>query len=214
MGIGQCRETEIQDAAQIADGLWVKEANSIRPDVTGYDRLITIGNMTWDDYEISAPITINTPLDTSAKQGGPNFGFGMRWQGHSDWNNQYPAAWKDIQPRVAWYPLGALGVYIWNQTSRNFQLTLIGNNMTVINYDKSEKQLLIGITYIFKMKAQTIGSRTLYSLKVWEQNKSEPSTWTISGYGVLGELKHGSITLNSHHSDVSFGNVSIRSVPY
>ena len=206
--------TEIQDMAQIADGLWVKEANSIRPDVIGYDRLITIGNMTWDDYEISAPITINTPLDTSAKQGGPNFGFGMRWQGHSDWNNQYPAAWKGIQPRVAWYPLGALGVYIWNQTSRNFQLTLIGNNMTVINYDRSGKQLLVGITYIFKMKAQTIGSRTLYSLKVWEQNKSEPSMWTISGYGVYGELKHGSITLNSHYANVSFGNVTIRSVPF
>ena len=206
--------TEIQDAAQILDGLWVKEANSIRPAVVGYDRLIGIGNMTWDDYEITAPITINTPLDTSARSGGPNFGFGLRWQGHSDWNNQYPAAWKGIQPRVAWYPLGALGVYIWNQTSRDFQLTLIGNNMTVINYDKSGKHLLTGITYIFKMKAQAAGSRTLYSLKVWDQNISEPSTWTISGYGVSGELKHGSITLNSHYANISFGNISIRQGPF
>src|SRR3990172_1602073 len=55
----------------------------------------------------TASITINTPLDPSARSGGPNVGFGMRWQGHSDWDNihQYPAAWNGIQPRVAWYPL-------------------------------------------------------------------------------------------------------------
>ena len=74
----------IQDAAHISDGLWIKEANSIRPVEIGYDRLITIGNMTWDDYEITAPITLNTPLDPAAPSGGPNFGVGMRWQGHYD----------------------------------------------------------------------------------------------------------------------------------
>ena len=77
--------TSIQDAAQIADGLWIKEANSIRPAIIGYDRLVTIGNMTWDDYEITVPITLNTPLDPASPSGGPNFGFGMRWQGHYDW---------------------------------------------------------------------------------------------------------------------------------
>ena len=198
--------TDIQDAAQIVDGLWIKEANSIRPAIIGYDRLITVGNMTtWDDYEVTAPLTLNTPLDSASPSGGPNFGFGMRWQGHYD---------SKIQPRTGWWPLGALGVYIWNQTTRDFRLSLIGNNMTLIDYDESGKDLLVGVTYIFKMRAQTVGSRTQYFLKVWEQGTAEPPGWIVSGYGPAGELKHGSITLNSHYSDVSFGNVTIKSGPF
>src|SRR3990172_3088434 len=148
----------IQDAAQIADGLWIKEANSIRPAVIGYDRLIVIGNMTWDDYEITAPITINTPLDSSAQPGGPNIGFGMRWQGHFD-----SVTDPQPQPRNKWYPLGALGVYIWNKSIKDFQLSLIGNDMKVIGYDKTGKHLSVGVTYIFKMRAETVDSNTLYS---------------------------------------------------
>ena len=198
--------TDIQDAAQIVDGLWIKEANSIRPAIIGYDRLITVGNMTtWDDYEVTAPLTLKTPLNSASPSGGPNFGFGMRWQGHYD---------SKIQPRTSWWPLGALGIYIWNQSTRDFRLSLIGNNMTLIDYDKSGKDLFVGITYIFKMRAQTEGSRTHYFLKVWENTTDEPPGWTISGYGPSGELKHGSITLNSHYSDVSFGNVTIKSGPF
>ncbi|MFZ3384619.1 MAG: DUF1349 domain-containing protein, partial [Candidatus Methanoperedens sp.] len=199
--------TNIQDVAQISDGLWIKEANSIRPAKIGYDRMINIGNMTWDDYEITAPITLNAALDSSAKPGGPNFGFGMRWKGHYD-------SVPPTQPRWLWVPLGSLGVYIWNQTSRDFQLSLVGNNMQIIDYDKSGTHLSVGTTYIFKMRAETIVSQTLYSLKVWEQGKSEPPGWTISGYGPASELKQGSLFLTSHYGDVSFGNISIRPGPF
>ena len=199
--------TNIQDVAQITDGLWIKEANSIRPAIIGYDRMITIGNMTWDDYEITAPITLNAVLDSSAKPGGPNFGFGMRWQGHYD---SVPPA----QPRYVWDPLGAMGLYIWNQTSRDFQLSLIGNGMKVLDHDTSGTHLSVGTTYIFKMRAETIVSNTLYSLKVWEQGTPEPLGWTISGYGPASELKRGSLTVTTHYGDVSIGNISIRPGPF
>ncbi|CAG1005754.1 partial Endoglucanase C, partial [Methanosarcinales archaeon] len=197
--------TSIQDAGQIADGLWIKETNSIRPVNIGYDRLISIGNMTWDDYEITVPITLNAALDPASPSGGANFGIGMRWQGHSEDGHQ---------PRDKWYPLGALGLYIWNKTTNDFVLKLVGTGNKAIGYDTSGMHLLPGVTYIFKMRAETVGSNTLYSLKVWEQNAPEPAGWTVSGYGVAGELKQGSMTLNSHYSDVSFGNVSIKSGPF
>jgi len=83
--------------------------------------------------------------------------------------------------------------------------------MYLIADDNTGKHLEVGVPYMFKMKAKTNGSSTLYSLKVWEQGISEPSEWTISGYGVPGELKQGSVALNSHYADVSFGNVTIKS---
>ncbi|MFZ3382517.1 MAG: SdrD B-like domain-containing protein, partial [Candidatus Methanoperedens sp.] len=204
--INWSKETNIQDAAQIVDGLWIKEANSIRPGIIGYDRMIAIGDMTWNDYEITVPITINTPLDSLYSHGGPNFGIIMRWQGHYDWLNK--------QPRIAWSPIGALGYYIWVQSVNGYRLQIIGNNMEVIANDISGTQLNVNVPYLFKMRAQTNGTITRYSLKVWQQDMDESTAVTISGNGPSGELKNGSFTLNAHNSDVSFGNVTIRSGPF
>ena len=49
----------IQDAAQVVDGKWqlVKEGvRSVRP---GYDRLIAIGDISWQDYEVVTTVTIH-----------------------------------------------------------------------------------------------------------------------------------------------------------
>ena len=203
----------IQDVAQIVDGLWIKEQNSIRPAKIGYDRLIAIGDMTWQDYEITSTITINTPLDSS-RPIKPNFGFITRWQGHQDWNSSMLPEWQFKQPRPAWYPLGALGLYIWVPSLNDYRLQIIGNNMKVIANDTSGRHLNVGVPYIFKMKAQTNGTnnKSLYTLKVWQQGMAESTAVTISGYGVAGELKQGSVTLNAHNANVSFGNVTIRSL--
>ncbi|MCL7413723.1 MAG: DUF1349 domain-containing protein, partial [ANME-2 cluster archaeon] len=197
-------EANIYDVAQIVDGLWIKETNSIRPVIIGYDRLIAVGDMTWDDYEITVPVTINEQLDSSLPWG-PNFGVIMRWQGHYD---------RTEEPRDGWWPLGALGVYIWVPHLNDYRLRIIGNNMAVIADDTSGKHLEVGIPYMFKMRALTNGTITRYSLKVWEQNMSEPAEWTISGNSVSGELKHGSAMLISHYSNVSFGNVNIKAPPF
>ena len=195
----------IQDAVQVVDGLWIKEPESIRPLILGYDRLVAIGDISWDDYEIAVPVTINSPIYSSVPYG-PNFGILMRWQGHY--------ARDSSQPRNGWWPLGALGVYIWVPEINDYRLRIIGNNMQVIAEDTTGKHLSANITYMFKMRVQTIGTSSRYSLKVWEKSKTEPSGWTISGYGPVGELKHGSLMLNSHYVNVSFGNVTVSSGPF
>ena len=205
--INWSNSASIQNVSQIVDGLWIKEANSIRPAIIGYDRLVNIGDMTWKDYEITAPITINNLGSSSL---GPNLGVIMRWQGHWDWRSGLPSAWQFKQPRPAWYPLGALGVYIWVPTLNDYRLRIIGNNMALIANDTSGKHLDVGVPYIFKMSARTNGTRTLYSLKVWQKNQSESTAVTISGYGPTGELKQGSVLLAANYANVSFGDVSIR----
>ncbi|MCL7414248.1 MAG: Ig-like domain-containing protein, partial [ANME-2 cluster archaeon] len=197
--------TNIQDSVQVVDGLWTKEPNSIRPSIIGYDRLVAMGDNTWEDYEVTVPITINEQFDSSLPWG-PNVGIIMRWQGHYDRDG--------TQPRYGWWPLGALGVYIWDSQLKDYRLKIIGNDMKVIANDMSEKHLEVGVTYMFKMRAQTINGNTYYSLKVWEQGSPEPLDWTVSGIGVGGELKQGSLLLASHYVNASFGDVTIIPGPF
>jgi len=203
--INWSKEANIQDVAQVVDGLWTKETNDIHPAIIGYDRLIAIGDMTWTDYEVTVPITINTPLDPSAPSGGPNFGISMRWQGHNKLSGE--------QPGVKWWPIGAIGGYM--SSGDTFRLLIIGrdeNKITIIANDTSGRKLTVGVPYMFKMRAKTNGTRTQYFLKVWNQGTTEPAAWTISGYGDAIGLEQGSAMLNSHYSNVSFGNVTIRSL--
>ena len=48
--------TRISDVAQVVDGMWRIEGNTVRTAETGYDRLINIGDMNvWDSYEVTVP---------------------------------------------------------------------------------------------------------------------------------------------------------------
>ncbi len=192
----------IQDAAQVVDGLWSIESSSIRPVIQGYDRLIAIGDIdpTWKDYEVTVPITLNAPLNSSVPYG-PIFGIIIHWQGHYDWDG--------TQPRWGWWPLGAMGIYDWVPQNNDFRLRIVGNAESSIAEDLSGRHLSVGVPYIFKMRAETVSNKSVYSLKVWEADTPEPSGWNLSGQGISAGLKHGSLLLLSHYADVSFGNVSI-----
>ncbi len=50
--------------AQIFEGQWVYDGQGIRPAATGFDRVITLGDTSWLDYEASAEMTFNS-FDTS-----------------------------------------------------------------------------------------------------------------------------------------------------
>ncbi len=199
--------TNIQDVAQVVDGYWSLNAGSVRPVVLGYDRLIAIGDIdpTWNDYEVTVPITINTPLNSSVPYG-PLFGVVVRWQGHYDWDG--------TQPRWGWWPLGAMGIYDWVPQISDYRLRIIGNREDPIADDLSGRHLSVGVPYIFKMRVETVGAASVYSLKVWESGTPEPSGWNVRGQGINGELRYGSLMLITHYSDVSFGNVSVTPGPF
>jgi uncharacterized repeat protein (TIGR02543 family) len=198
--------TAIPDVAQIVDGLWTLEGDSIRPVVLGYDRLVAIGDMdaSWDDYEVTVPITIHGTEPGSSR---PGVGILMRWDGHYDWGGS--------QPTIGWYPLGALGWYRWRNDALGDRLMMMGNHGTLIAEDANGRKLSYGVSYIFKMHVETMpGQGGVYALKVWEEGQSEPSAWDLVAQEGLSDPQNGSLLLVAHRVDASFGDVSITPGPF
>ncbi len=54
----------LSDSVQVSDGKWTADANGVRIQEHGYDRIIMIGDSTWTDYEITAKAYVNY-IDTS-----------------------------------------------------------------------------------------------------------------------------------------------------
>jgi regulation of enolase protein 1 (concanavalin A-like superfamily) len=207
----------VGDAAQAVDGLWVLEEGSVRPAATGYDRLLALGDVTWEDYEATVAVTIHE-IDMYRGQrpnsGGPGVGVVLRWQGHWD-----AAGGLETQPRWVYYPLGALGWYRLERypdgssARREMHLHLDTGAATVFARDESGVRLRMGETYVFKMRVETeAGGAQRYRLKVWRAGAAEPAGWTVAGVAPAREqpLARGSLLLVAHHVDASFGNITVR----
>ena len=108
---------KLEAKAQILDGRWSLEGAGVRTAQLGYDRLLSIGDMSWDNYEVTVPVTLHG-LDPSCTvnlasdpcRGGAGVGVLMRWPGH------YPS---NAQPSWVWTPMGALGWYRWRATGQD-----------------------------------------------------------------------------------------------
>jgi uncharacterized repeat protein (TIGR02543 family) len=191
--------SDVQDVAQVVDGLWAIEGDTVRPvgaDETTYDRLIAIGDMQWMDYEVTVPITIHQFFDID-----PGVGILVRWNGHDE---------DEYQPHI-WPPFGGLGWFRYPYEAFG-RVSIMGNGMADIARDYSGRQLETGVPYIFKMRVETeLTGKSLYSLKIWEAADPEPPSWDLTGYGndIDPDEAHGSMMLVAHRTDASFGDVSI-----
>jgi len=195
--------TSIQDVAQVVDGLWTLEADSVRPAILGYDRLVAIGDVSWDDYEVTVPITIHqVDMDTDPASGYPGLGILMRWTGHTD---SPISGW---QPKTGWDPFGAIGWWRWSSASSatlQFYQTGISQSFSPA----------LEVPYMFKMRVESVaGQGGLYNLKVWEDGQPEPSAWNLTYQADSSNLDHGSFMLLAHHVDASFGDVTVTPGPF
>ncbi len=182
----------ILEQAHVVDGQWTVIGDSIRTIDPGYDRLIGIGSMEWGDYEVEVPLTIHEILNPTEF----GAGFILRWNGHTD-----DPHFND-QPKVGWNPLGDIGWLFGNQNHEGLQLWTSKND--------SSFTIQENIVYWLKIKVETNGTGTKYSLKTWEEGQLEPdyppaTTDQRNDYGPL----FGSLLLVAHNADVSFGNVHI-----
>jgi hypothetical protein len=199
--------SDIASVAEVVDGLWKLEKDGIRPSEIGYDRIIAFGDMSWQDYEVSVPITIHgydmaafSPINT-----GPMVGLVVRWQGHYKWDNR--------QPRWGTWPIGALALYGWNVAdSGEVRLELQGNRTKTIQKGSSGRQLTPGARYIFSLEARSRpGQTSFYRFKVWADG-SRTERWELSGPGFSGENEQGSALLVAHCTEATFGDVSVRRI--
>ena len=201
--------SDAQEVAQIVDGNWSWNSNGIRTEQVWYDRLIAIGDMGWDDYEVVVPVTIHSvdEIAYSLWKSGYHAAVGiiLRWQGHTD---DPPLC---SQPHCGWLPLGSINRFEWKQDPDSNRLRLIAEpDGSVV---KTGIQLVIGNTYWFKARAETNASGTHYYFKVWQDGGEEPLNWTLDKQATSAEnLSNGSFLLFAHHVDATFGDVSVTSL--
>ncbi len=205
--------TSINSVAQVVDGHWTLQSGIVKPTYLGYDRIVAIGSTTWTDYEVTVPITMRgiDPGGFGFPGGSPGVGLLFRWTGHTD--NPISGA----QPKTGYLPFGAIAWYAWenNNPSGTPRLKLVGNNLNTMQEDFSGLTLSYNVTYIFKMRVETIpGQGGVYKFKVWQQGQPEPSTWRLQGQSALTDPQSGSPCLLSHHVDAEFGNVTITPLAY
>ena len=172
----------------------------------GYDRLLTFGDNSWSSFEAEIPITINSfdPAGYAAPSGGPGVGFIPHWRGHTQVGTDQPK----------WGFSGQLGALVWyryRDDQNSERLEIRDSNALLVADDLSAFQLSTGVTYIFKLQAETGGGAgPLYRLKVWEQGTPEPADWNIVTSLPPGAPDTGALALVAHHVDADFGNLEVR----
>jgi Secretion system C-terminal sorting domain len=201
------------DSAQVVDGRWGVDVGGVRTYEFGYDRAIAIGDTLWDDYEVTALMTVHGIDSTAGAFGpvsaGPALGFLMRWKGHTSQPSFDPPI---TQPLSGYLPYGALGWYHWYTGFGNpgpNKWELIGNDLQL----KSQNGIVplrYEIPTYFKMRVKTIpGSGGQYSFKMWEAGESEPPGWMMSAQETLSDPQSGSFLILAHHVDVTIGVVRV-----
>jgi regulation of enolase protein 1 (concanavalin A-like superfamily) len=186
--------TRISDAAQVVDGLWGLQGTDVHPLETGYDRVLTFGERTWANYDVTARFTINSMQTDSPHSG---FGLATGWQGHAG----------TAQPRVD-YPYGMLCFYYRRTPTDSAKLWLLASEAPFdITNDGSNNALTPGVRYVMKMRTQnTGGGMAHYSCKVWPASAPEPSGWSVS---YDWPARAGSVIVVEDYADVSVGPVTV-----
>jgi hypothetical protein len=193
----------IEEVAQVVDGKWELTPQGIRSSQVGYDRLVAIGDMAWENYEATLPITINAIEPYyDYPSNNPGLGILLRWQGHKS---------DSFQPHRQWWPLGLLGMHRWYENGSQI-LVLYGDQSDVIG-STGAMPLYTGNTYMWKIRCETVASVSYYKLKIWLQGDPEPVSWTVEGTESNDQQTTGSLAFVAHHVDATFGNISIVPLP-
>lgn len=203
-----------QAGAQVTDGHWaINGSGNLVPSQAGYDRIVTLGDYFWKDYEVKVQVTIrswNTDEWTGPSNGG-GVGLAVRWRGHYQTSNE--------QPRLGWNRLGALAMFRMepktNPTRVESAFQMYGNGGGLID-SSTALQMETDKTYWFKMSVQSSGTPVqpaMYRFKVWEYGKPEPGQWTMAAVGKLYEPPTGSVLLVAHQAIVEFGDVEVNPLP-
>lgn len=201
------------DVAAVVDGKWGLQSNGeVRSLVTGYDRLLNIGDIGWTSYEAVVPVTVNSYSEIGFQGNfyAPAVGVVMGWQGHTD----TPIVCD--QPKCGYTPLGMATWYEWDRPpagqpptgDARFKMWVSTANKIP---DQSGLMLETGQTYFWKVQANRLdGANGTYRLKVWPIAGTEPADWLMEVAGTNGSQAEGSLLLVAHHVDVTFGDIKVR----
>jgi hypothetical protein len=204
-----------QDVGQYVDGHWRLGKQGLRTGHMGYDRLFLIGDTSWQDYQITAEVTVHEVApDTGPLSGGNGLGVVMRFAGHvAGGPRRFPIA----QPKWGYQPFGAMAWLRWARGAPTGPAALQfmrgdGNEKT----DYGSVEVRAGETYVLKALCQTLPDDaegrgvTRYAFKLWHAAAEEPGSWDWEHVQVSRDaLRRGGVALVAHHVDASFGDIVI-----
>gem|GEM_PF-1912385 len=200
---------QIQNAAQIVDGLWALTADGVKTVLMGYDRSIVFGDQLWQDYEVTTQLRVDTIKNRNGiPLGGPAVGLLLRWQGHVDWN-------LPDRPRIGWYPTGAIGWFSWGSSLDSGSYQIVGSGGLIDVVDDSGLIAQIGTTYIWKMRVETLPGNqgSLYSFKTWPTSQDEPAQWLMTYQSPATSPPTGAVMLFVHNAQVTFSHCRADPLP-
>ncbi len=211
--------SSIQEEAQVVDGKWeIRQTagiDGVHIVETGYDRLIAIGEGSydgpgWSEFEATVPVVVHGISEAGFGPGqrAPAIGVVMRWGGHTS-DTPGPC---DEQPLCGYLPIGAATWYEWDKqdatrTQADFGIWLQGPGKQV--QDPNGLLLEYEKLYYWKVRVDnSVGANGLYHLRMWADGDDEPDTWhSLEGNNL--SLREGSLLLLAHHVDVTFGDVVV-----
>ena len=194
---------KIQDVVQVVDGRWGLGPDGIRTLAPYYDRVLAIGDMSWTDYEVTVKVTFHSFSDSKKRGGVTHAGIGLRWDGHHT---------DGKQPRVKWYPLGAATEFTLLPELQECRWRILGDNQKKA-YAADPYTISLGKAYFLKSEVRTLPDNTTqYGVKIWDAEMPEPAEWDLVTTEDCNDEKSGSALLVAHHSDVTFGSVSVKPV--
>jgi hypothetical protein len=161
----------LQDVVQIVDGLWHLEETGVRTAEPYYDRVLSMGDETWTNYQTTMRLTIHG--FTPSTSGPPtynvtHFGVAMRWRGHHS---------DGLQPSRKWFPLGAQGEFLLKDNLEDCQWRILfdGTKDKPHKYADGRNTLVIGKPICIKTQVATLPEGcSRYRFKQWTDGQPEP----------------------------------------
>ncbi|QDV22480.1 family 16 glycoside hydrolase [Aureliella helgolandensis] len=195
---------DIQDVAQVTDGLWKLTPGGVRVIEPYYDRVIAFGDESWMNYEVTVPVTFHGFRKPGPDDGGRNVvhaAIAVRWPGHA-------IDAPPTQPNTKWYPLGATAEFMIQDHPQECRWRILGGRKKNVMED-SPRKIEFDKRYMMKHRVEsTTESTTTYRVKFWDAEQPEPKEWDVTT-SEEADVANGGALLLAHYADVTFGNVTV-----
>jgi hypothetical protein len=209
---------QLDGLVEVVDGGWfIDEAADelvMSSDFAGYDRLVSVGDMNWRDYDVRTSVVVDEVFERISPYSTiRGFGLLLRWNGHN--NSVAPGS----QPLAGFYPdrgqnLTPFGSFVLYTFQASGDALVLQDHRSVVVDESTDVEVEVSEKYNLRAQAQTITNGTVYRAKIWPAAEPEPDEWSVSY--VAGstdfEPSAGSLILVSHETATRWGPVSIRSV--
>jgi hypothetical protein len=179
-----------------------------------YDRILAVGEVTWQDFEILVPVTVHdfNPDAYAPISVAPGLGVVMRWQGHTP----RPTSCPPPMATCYWIPQGETAWYDFGSEDQTTPPAMVLGKVKVdgrLVPNKVDFTLQDEVTYLWRVRVESLdGGISRYSFRWWKQSGTEPATWLLTYEEEAptdDNLDFGSLLLVAHHVDVSFGDVQV-----